>query len=83
MRDIYEALDSDLKIKSDPKPAKNAPNQVQFYILNYSTSNFKEKYLCQYKMDKIRINFAPHAYLLPQSKDGDQMKFNIYAALYT
>ena len=80
-------LDSDfvrkLKVKPNPKAPTTTPDQVNFYILNYSTSNFRQKFLDEYNMSKVRLNFAPHAYILPNSKPGENYQFNVHLALYT
>jgi hypothetical protein len=34
-------------------------------------------------MPRIRLNFAPHAYLWPSARFGQEFKTNVLAALYT
>ena len=34
-------------------------------------------------MEKVRMNFAPHAFLYPQAGPGVNLKQNVRAALYT
>ena len=34
-------------------------------------------------MSRIRLNFAPHAYLWPNARFGQELKVNVLAAIYT
>ena len=34
-------------------------------------------------MDKVRINFAPHAYMFPACQPGESRQVQIHAAIYT
>ena len=58
-------LESDLVRHIQIDGAKNSakPDNVDFYILNYSTQNLKKKYLDNMNMQKVRMNFAPHSFI--------------------
>jgi len=47
--------------------ASPAQSQADYYILNYSMSSFRAKYRDGMNMEKVRINFAPHAYMFAGS----------------
>ena len=59
------------------------PSQVDFFVLNYSMSAFKAKYRDGMNMEKVRINFAPHAFMFEGCQPGDTRQVNIHVALYT
>ena len=61
---VFEMLDSDVMRFINPQEVPES--QVDFFILNYSMSNFRAKYRDGMQMDKVRINFAPHAYMFPR-----------------
>lgn len=74
-------LNSDIsKILENNKIAEPG---VDFYICNYSTASFRKHFLEKLHMPKVRINFAPHAYLYKNAKSGQEHDTNIYAALYS
>lgn len=62
---------------------EQAPSQAEFFILNYSMASFRAKYRDGMNMDKVRINFAPHAYMYAGCQPGENRQQNIHAAIYT
>lgn len=56
---------------------------MDFLVLNYSTAAFRAKYRDEMHMKKVRINFAPHAFMFEGCQPGDTRQVNIHAALYT
>jgi len=63
-------LDSEL-IRHISVPPQQEPSQVEFFVLNYSMANFRAKYRDGMRMDKVRVNFAPHAYMFAGCQPGD------------
>ena len=43
---------------------------THYYILNYSAKHLKQQDLVDKNMSRVRINFAPHAYLYPNARHG-------------
>lgn len=47
--------------------SKNNPyhsyKKINFYLLNYNARDLKNHYLVDKNMTRVRLNFAPHAYL--------------------
>ena len=66
-----------------PSARLNQTSQVDFFILNYSLSSLRAKYRDNLNMKKVRVNFAPHAYMFPACQPGDTRRVNIHVALYT
>jgi hypothetical protein len=56
---------------------------VHYYILNLNARELKHNQLVDKNMPRIRLNFAPHAYLWPQARFGQEIKINILSAIYT
>ena len=83
-RPLFEILDSDLVRTIDTgRAGAESPSQVEFFVLNYSMASFRAKYHDNMHMDKVRINFAPHAYMFSGCQPGDTRQVNINVALYT
>lgn len=61
----------------------NKPSQVHYYILNFNARAIKQQFLYDKCQSKVRINFAPHAYLWPNARFGLDIKTNIFACIYT
>ena len=78
---VFEMLDSE--VMRHLTSQQHEASQVDFLILNYSMASFKAKYRDGMNMDKVRINFAPHAYMFAGCQPGDTRQVNIHAALYT
>jgi len=53
---ITEGIDGDNIKKS---------NQVHYFILNLNARELKHQQLIERNLTRIRLNFAPHAYLFP------------------
>ena len=47
---------------------------VHYYILNFNSKPLKEDFLKDKNMPRVRLNFAPHAYLFPSAKVGEEYK---------
>lgn len=62
-RSLFEMLDSELLKHLSDSTHSDEFNQVEFLVLNYSMANFRAKYRAGMNMDKVRVNFAPHAYM--------------------
>ena len=63
-RHLFEILDTDLMRNLEmPHSRPESPSQVEFFILNYSMADFRAKHRDGMNMNKVRINFAPHAYM--------------------
>ena len=64
-RTLFEMLDSELvkHLSGNQGSRSEETNQVEFLILNYSMASFKAKYGVGMNMQKVRVNFAPHAYM--------------------
>jgi hypothetical protein len=45
-------------------------NQVHYYILNLNAREMKNQQLVDKNLSRIRLNFAPHAYLYQNAKYG-------------
>ena len=83
-RTLFEMLDSDLVRHMEVgSQVEESANQVEFFILNYSMASFKAKYGDGMQMNRVRVNFAPHAYMFSGCQPGDTRQVNIHAALYT
>jgi hypothetical protein len=76
-------VDSDYLRKSGATAGSSLAENSSFYILNYSTSDFRQKFKGKYKMDKVRLNFAPHAFIFHNCNGGEDRKVHIHAAVYT
>eukprot|EP00347_Sterkiella_histriomuscorum_P005686 403355653 len=59
------------------------PQQLHYYILNLNAKSFKNSFLLERNQSRVRINFAPHAYIWPNAKYGQDSKINILSAIYT
>lgn len=74
-RSLFEMLDSDLirnlEESSGSRQQQENPTQIEFFILNYSMATFRAKYRDGMNMEKIRVNFAPHAFIFDGSQPGD------------
>lgn len=57
--------------------------QVHYYILNLNASHLKNQFLVDRNQKSIRLNFAPHAFLIPNAKQGQEFKLNVLSAIYT
>lgn len=64
-RSLFQMLDTDLvrHLEISRTRQEEQPSQVDFLVLNYSMAAFKAKYRDGMSMDKVRINFAPHAFM--------------------
>lgn len=87
-RSLFAMIDSDLmrhlnNSTGGATARPEEPSQVDFYILNYSMAAFKAKYKDGMNMKKIRVNFAPHAYMFEGCQPGDTRQVHIHTALYT
>lgn len=60
-----EYLNSDINSITDTGGKQKA--NVEFFNLNYSTAIFRNQFLGKLNMTKVRLNFAPHAYLYSQA----------------
>ena len=73
-RSLFDLLDNSMIRSMRTRPRDSAVDQdkqVDFYILNYSMASFRAKYRDGMHMDKVRINFAPHAYMFDGCQPGD------------
>jgi hypothetical protein len=61
----------------------NTYKRVQFYLLNYNAKDLKNSFLVDKNMTRVRLNFAPHAYLYPNARNGDDIKNNVICCVYT
>ena len=59
------------------------PTQLHYYLLNLNARELKNQCLVDKNLDKVRLNFAPHAYLWPHSRFGQEIKSHVLAAIYT
>jgi hypothetical protein len=61
----------------------NTHRKVNFYLLNYNAKDFKNSFLVDKNMSRVRLNFAPHAYLYPSVRNGEDVKNNVACCIYT
>ena len=83
-RSLFQMLETDLMRHMEVNRSRQEePSQVDFFVLNYSMSAFRAKYRDGMNMEKVRINFAPHAFMFEGCQPGDTRQVNIHVALYT
>lgn len=71
-RSLFQMLDTDLMRHLEvSRSRQDEPSQVDFFILNYSMAAFRAKYRDGMQMDKVRVNFAPHAFMFEGCQPGD------------
>lgn len=61
----------------------NKPNQFHYYVINLNARQIKNQFLIDKNQPKVRLNFAPHTYMWPSARFGEEKKVNIYAAIFT
>ena len=69
---LFQMLDTDLMRNLEiSRSRQEEPSLVEFLVLNYSMAAFKAKYREGMNMDKVRVNFAPHAFMFEGCQPGD------------
>ena len=71
---INEGIDQDIIKKI---------SQISFVILNLNARQLRHQFLIDKSQTHIRLNFAPHSYLYPNVRFGEEIKINALTALYT
>ncbi|CDW76566.1 UNKNOWN [Stylonychia lemnae] len=83
---IKEQLPSNVKsILQDGVENNNIqrPSQVHYYIMNLNARALKQQMLIDRNQQKIRLNFAPHAYIWQNARQGQETKINALTAIFT
>ena len=57
--------------------------QVHIMMVTLSAQELRHQVLMDRSQPYVRLNFAPHAYLYPDAKFGEEIKEDVVAAIYT